>query len=54
MHVLYTFEPDRYFHILQVQKHIIAFTKLRCASHNLAIEKCRHDDIPKEERLCTF
>ena len=22
--------------------------------HNLAIEKGRHDNIPKEERLCTF
>ena len=50
----YTFEPERYLYILQVRKHIIAFVKLRCASHNLAIEKGRHDNIPKEERLCTF
>ena len=50
----YTLEPERYLHILQVRKHLIAFAKLRCASHNLAIEKGRHDNIPKEERLCTF
>ena len=35
----YTLEPERYLHILQVRKHFIAFAKLRCASHNLAIEK---------------
>ena len=50
----YTLEPERYLHILQVRKHFIAFAKLRCASHNLAIEKGRHDNIPKAERLCTF
>ena len=53
-HFKYTLEPERYPYILQVRKHIIAFAKLRCASHNLAIEKGRHDNIPKEERLCTF
>ena len=46
----YTLEPERYLHILQVRKHIIAFAKLRCASHNLAIERGRHE----RERLCTF
>ena len=50
----YTLEPEHYPHILQVRKHFIALAKLRCASHNLAIEKGRHDNIPKEERLCTF
>ena len=50
----YTLKPERYLHILQVRKHILAFAKVRCASHKLAIEKGRHDNIPKEERLCTF
>ena len=50
-------EPERYLHILQARKHIIAFARIRCVSHNLAIEKARHNNIPKEKRLislCTF
>ena len=38
-HFKHTLEPERYLHILQVRKHIIAFAKLRCASHNLDIGK---------------
>ena len=49
-----TASHKHYLHVSQVWKHIIAFAKLRCASHNLAIKKGRHDNIPKEERLCTF
>ena len=26
-------EPERYLHMLQVRKHVIAFANLRCASH---------------------
>ena len=32
----------------------IAFSKLRCSSHNLFVESGRHQNIPYNERICSL
>lgn len=46
------FELEPYLHKLYIDKYRIALTKFRLSSHNLQIEKGRHEGIARNDRIC--
>ena len=48
------FEQSKYLTISKVPSHRIALTKLRLSAHRFPIETGRYEQIPREERVCTF
>ena len=48
------FEFETYLNRINVTRFRIALTQFRISAHNLAIEKGRHENIPKENRLCKY
>lgn len=48
----HTFELEQYLNVINKDKHRIALTKFRVSSHNLEIEKGRHENTPRENRKC--
>ena len=47
-------EPEKYLSWVQFFRHKRALTKLRCCSHDLAIEIGRRQNVPREERFCKY
>ena len=41
-----------YLDFISAKKYRIALSKFRVSAHNLAIEKGRHKNIPRNERKC--
>ena len=48
------FEFETYLNSINVTRFRIALTHFRISAHNLAIEKGRHENIAKENRLCKY
>ena len=49
----HSFEFEQYLDIIKEPKFRIALTRFRVSSHDLAIERGRYTNIPREERICT-
>ena len=47
------FDAEYYLSCVKTRKYRIALCKLRCSSHNFAIEKGRHTGIARIDRLCS-
>jgi len=45
-------ESEIYLNCIDVRKHKVALTKLRCSNHNLHVERGRQNCTPYENRLC--
>ena len=45
---------ERYLYCIPNKNHRTALAKLRCSNHELAIELGRHNDTPREERICIY
>ena len=50
----HTFQVETYLNILLDKKFRISLSKFRLSSHNLAIERGRYENIPRNERKCIF
>ena len=50
----YELEPERYLDVLCIRKYFVAFSRLRCSSHNLRIESGRHNNTVLAKRICTL
>ena len=50
----YDFETEKYLKCINNNKFRISLTQFRISAHNLAIEKGRHENIPKENRKCIY
>ena len=50
----YELEPERYLDVLCIRKYFVAFSRLRCSSHNLRIESGRHNNTELAQRICTL
>ena len=50
----YELEPERYLDVLCIRKYFVAFSRLRCSSHNLRIESGRHNNTELAEIICTL
>ena len=50
----HSFGQEKYFDCISEKKHRIALCKFRASAHNLAIEKRRHQNIPRENRKFIF
>ena len=48
----FEFNHEKYLDIINIDKYRIALTQFRISSHNLAIEKGRHENIPRQDRKC--
>ena len=48
------FQFETYLDTLPHQKFRIALTKFRLSSHNLAIERGRFENVPRENRICRY
>ena len=46
------FRQEEYLDFISEKKYRIALSKFRVSAHNLAIEKGRHENIPRNERKC--
>lgn len=46
------FQLEKYLTVINKDNHRISLTKFRVSSHNLEIEKGRHENIPRENRIC--
>ena len=47
-------EPEKYLNIICNYKYRNALCKLRCSTHSLHVEIGRHNNIPREDRLCKW
>ena len=50
----YELEPERYLDVLCIRKYFVAFSRLRCSSHNLRIESGRYNNTELAQRICTL
>lgn len=48
------FQYEKYLSCVQIEKHRVALTRLRCSAHNLMIEEGRYRSIDRDLRLCQF
>ena len=50
----HSFNFEIYLNIITESKFRIALSRLRTSSHNLSIERGRHNNTPRNERICRF
>ncbi len=48
------FCQDQYLHIISQPKYRIALTKFRISAHDLEIERGRHVNIDRVDRICSY